>query len=141
MSLLTNGNFTLHAGGQSDFKIDCDALTELEIDEIAKFVAARITFNRVIGVPKGGSRLADALKRYQDGGDGGTVLLVDDVWTTGKAMNNIKKLFKKNIDVIGFVIFARANPEAWVRVLFHVGDFADTRLPEDDLLAEAWPDD
>jgi len=136
MTILINGYFTLHAGGESDFKIDCDSLTDADINEIAKFVGRRIIFSKVLGVPKGGSRLANALKQYEEGPKY-PLLLVDDVWTTGKAMNSIKKRLKG--DVIGFVIFARTKPEDWVRALFYVGDFANTQPNRPSLLSEAWP--
>lgn len=35
MNLFKNGNFTLHSGAQSNYKIDCDALTDKDLETLA----------------------------------------------------------------------------------------------------------
>lgn len=70
-SLFQHGNFLLHSGDTTSFKIDCDALSDDDIETLAFEISLRVPpFSNVEGVPTGGLRLAQALERYRDG-DGG----------------------------------------------------------------------
>lgn len=61
-SLFRSGAFTLHAGNSSDFKIDCDALTDDDWVALAMMIARVVgPFSAVEGVPTGGVSLARAL--------------------------------------------------------------------------------
>lgn len=79
--------FKLHSGRKSDFKIDCDALTDEDLAALAKKVSqSHLRFREVIGIPKGGLRFAEALKPYcRRRGD---ILIVDDVYTSGGSMRD-----------------------------------------------------
>lgn len=111
MNLFQDGEFTSAAGQKLDFKIECDALTKEDWDCLAYQIAKRVgAFSVVMGVPTGGLPLQDALWKYQVGGDNYPILVVDDVWTTGKSM--MEFVLKNNIHEqdcgwIGFVVFAR----------------------------------
>jgi orotate phosphoribosyltransferase len=114
MSIFKHGEFTLHSGDKADFLIDCDALTQKDIDNIAAFMAPRLKpFSTVIGIPQGGLRLGIAMRRYQK--DEGGLLIVDDVLTTGASMEKAKG---EREDVQGVVIFARGPYPTWIRPLF-----------------------
>ncbi len=65
MSLLKQGEFTLHSGEKSFFKIDCDFLTDEDIETLAFMVSKKIKFSGVSGVPTGGNRLKKALEKYR----------------------------------------------------------------------------
>lgn len=122
MSLLQCEKFKSHSGLDLDFKIDCDYLSDGDIDCIAKLIAKRTTFGHVYGIPRGGVRLAEALKPYHDD-NVSTVLVVDDVLTTGHSMEEAKSRFEtieKNI--VGWVIFARRTPPEWVNAVFILGE-------------------
>ena len=112
-TLFRRGEFTLHSGKVSDFKIDCDALTATDLDTLAAMIVKAVLepFGSVEGVPTGGLRLAKALEKYATSGP---LLIVDDVLTTGGSM----KAHRGKRDAIGAVIFARGRCPIWVRPLF-----------------------
>jgi len=119
MSLFQQGNFTLSSGQKSNFKIDCDALTDKDIETIALMIKDRIhrTFGRVEGVPTGGLRLAEAMQKYAIPRITDRLLIVDDVYTSGVSMRQHRNL---RFDSIGAVIFARQEVEPWVFPLFRM---------------------
>lgn len=117
MNLFNTGFFRLHSGLHTDFKIDCDALTDEDISTIALQLVRRLPiYGRVEGVPQGGLRLAAEMRKYEvmyrD-----TILIVDDVFTTGGSMDKQRDF---RTGVIGAVIFARADTPAWVTPLFRL---------------------
>lgn len=112
MSLFQRGDFTLHSGEKSGFKIDCDALTDGDLETIACMIAERVpNFGSVEGVPSGGLRLSSALEKYVTVGQ---LLIVDDVYTTGASMETQRR----NRQAQGAVIFTRMEPSPWVMPLF-----------------------
>lgn len=55
MSLFKLGDFELHSGQRSNWKIDCDALTPADWRALAKMIVDRLApFGAVEGVPRGG---------------------------------------------------------------------------------------
>jgi orotate phosphoribosyltransferase len=120
MNLFQSGDFTLHSGEKSNFKIDCDALTDADIEALALMMAMRLPrYEKVIGVPSGGLRIAKALERYES--IFGSLLIVDDVYTTGASMENKLTEIRqedRECPVIGAVIFARRPTPAWITPLF-----------------------
>ncbi len=104
---------SLSSGRSSAFKIECDGLTDEDIGTAACLLARLLpTFGDVEGVPRGGLRLADALRPLwvRDA----PVLIVDDVWTTGASM----EAHRAGRDAIGAVLFARGPVAPWVTPLF-----------------------
>jgi hypothetical protein len=93
------------AGGQSlSWKIECDVLSDADLKTIAAVCAPSLPkFCEAVGVPRGGLRLAAAMNAYADPA-AKRVLIVDDVWTTGKSMTAIGASYA---EWIGFVAFAR----------------------------------
>lgn len=121
MSLFQLGDFTLHSGKKSRFKIDCDHLTDEDLQAVAAMMFAALPpFKRVEGIPRGGLRLAEALQPYcmpeETARYSSKVarewLIVDDVWTTGGSLMRVvreKSAGLKHVDsVMGAVIFARS---------------------------------
>lgn len=113
------GNFVSHSGETLTFKIDCDALTDDDITCIAKIITIKIPkFFKAIGIPAGGTRLANELNKYSDSASN-VILIIDDVLTSGNSMEEsrkeTKKLFKNN-PIVGFVIFNRSkkNLPSWI---------------------------
>jgi len=118
MSLFNLGNFILSSGISSEFKIDCDFLTDEDLETIAKIIYENNkSFGSVIGIPTGGLRLSKILQKYIDK-TSKTLLIVDDVLTTGKSMIGMFEKFKKTTAIIGVVIFARGSCPDWVMPLF-----------------------
>lgn len=108
------GIFTLHSGEKASFKIDCDALTESDMECIAWMLNLKLPpFGTVEGIPRGGMRLAVAMEKYITPSSK-RILLVDDVYTTGMSMEVARGLRH----VTGAVIFARNKPSYWIVPLF-----------------------
>lgn len=103
-------DFTSHAGLSLNWKIECDDLTDEDIETLAWVVSRKFTFGSVKGIPRGGLRLAAALEQYCTTGPR---LLVDDVLTTGSSL--VAEYSKGDI---GVVIFARGNCPKWVTPIF-----------------------
>lgn len=118
MTLFQCKKFTSHSGLKLDFKIDCDYLSDSDIKCVAKLIAKKTRFGHVYGIPSGGTRLAEALEPYSDP-HSNTLLIVDDVLTTGQSMEEVKKYFETlKYEVAGWVIFARRKPPKWVNAVF-----------------------
>jgi orotate phosphoribosyltransferase len=113
MNLFNYGSFQLHSGDTSHWKIDCDALSDEDWETLAFMIQSEIKFGSVIGIPKGGIKLAAALEKYRT--NGYPTLIVDDVLTTGKSMNNLKT---QNPDAVGVVVFARDKCPKWITPIF-----------------------
>jgi orotate phosphoribosyltransferase len=124
VTLIEHGQFTLHSGRHSDYRIDCRALSDDDIESLASMVARRFRFRSVHSIPRGGDRLGRALEKYAlpDDHNAWDVLLVDDVMTTGISMNTARAdLEAYGYSVIGVVIFGRAcgvDPD-WINPIFH----------------------
>ena len=110
--MFDTGTFTLHGGQESQWKIECDALTEADWKTLAAMIAERQTFSDVEGVPSGGWSLADALVAYRS--PEGPLLIVDDVLTTGVSMETQRA----DREAVGYVVFARGPCPPWVQALF-----------------------
>lgn len=112
VTLFQAGSVMLHSGQVSDFKIDCDVLSDADLETLARLIAERCgPFGAVEGVPRGGLRLASALMPHATTG---RLLIVDDVLTTGASMEQQRA----ERDAIGAVIFARGPCPSWVTPLF-----------------------
>lgn len=125
------GAFRLHSGGASSFKIDCDALADADLDALAAEAYARLpAFGHVVGVPRGGLRLAAALRRYEVAACD-RVLVADDVLTTGRSVLEARAAVLADatrhgfpgVPVSGVVIFARGPVPPWVLPLFTMAEF------------------
>lgn len=141
------GWFASHSGFQLPFKIDCeDGLHDGDWEAIASIIAWKFAFRSVYGIPKGGVKLARALDKYVT--PGYPVLIVDDVLTTGKSMEEARARLgfipaecSKDCDtpdcpyihlpieqpVIGVVVFARGPCPNWVWPLLTVNEWAQSR--------------
>lgn len=123
INLFQIGSFTLHSGQESNFKIECDALADLDWGTLAYIVSSKFRFSNVIGIPRGGLDFAEALKPYASNKDDEPWLIVDDVLNTGGSMqegkDNLKGLGK---DAIGVVVFARGSCPEWIHPIFQFWD-------------------
>jgi len=118
MGLFNKGEFTLHSGKQTDFLINCNALTNEDLAALALQIKKLVPpFGRVIGIPRGGLRLARALHPLRTP-DAEMTLVVDDVLTSGSSMQDMAEVIKGPVQ--GAVLFARGALPNWVMALFHV---------------------
>lgn len=116
MTLFRIGDFALHSGDRSRWKIECDSLTDEDWAALALMVVERVKpFTAVRGVPRGGLKLAKALEPYRSFGNG--VLIVDDVLTTGASMEQARR---GRDSAQGAVVFARGECPDWVTPLFRM---------------------
>lgn len=114
--LIQLGKFSLHSGETSDFKIDCDALNIRELRAIAYLLSKRLPpFKLAVGVPTGGTKIAGCMEKYYSKSPDARILIVDDVYTTGASMNQLRAEIP---EAMGAVIFARNNPPEWITPLF-----------------------
>lgn len=124
MGLFKNEPFLSHAGNPLLWKIECDALDDEDIETLASIIARHFKFSEVIGIPRGGIRLANALLKYRSGASG--ILIVDDVFTTGKSMEEARRNHgKDDKDIIGIVIFARGEVSCppWIKPICLFSDW------------------
>lgn len=103
-------DFISHAGKKMEWKIECDDLTDDDLETLAYVVSKKLTFGSVYGIPRGGVRFAKMLERYCT--EGGR-LLVDDVFTTGMSMDA-----EHREGDAGLVIFSRGETPDWVTSIF-----------------------
>ena len=126
-TLFKKRDWVMHSGGTAHYKIECDALTDEDIETLAFIIASKSAsfgqkgtgIQSVYGIPRGGTRLAHALEHHID--RQGTVrLIVDDVMTTGRSMEEAKQMGKGDF---GVVIFARGACPDWVKPIFQMNWF------------------
>ena len=120
MNIFQLGDFKLHSGQKSKWKIDCDALTDADYETFAWIVSNefKIKFGKVKPIPRGGNRFAEALKKYESRSWDIHTLIVDDVLTTGKSFEAMRRKEVENI--LGVVIFARGKCPDWVIPIFQM---------------------
>ena len=119
MNLFQLGDFTLNSGVKSKWKLECDALTDDDIETLAEMIRQMVgPFSSVEGVPRGGLRLAAALQPFAT--LHGPHLIVDDVLTTGGSMERRKTELgsTKGTKTVGAVVFARGQCPWWIKPLF-----------------------
>ena len=117
------GDFKLHSGQNSNFKIECDMLSEHDWGTLAYLVSSKFVFSNVIGIPRGGLDFAEALKPYASNKLNHPWLIVDDVLNTGGSMEegraNLQGLGKT---AIGVIVFARGPCPDWIHPMFQFWD-------------------
>jgi adenine/guanine phosphoribosyltransferase-like PRPP-binding protein len=114
-------DFISHSGKSFQWKIECDDLTDGDIECIANIINGQLSFKKVYGIPRGGLRLAAALQKYCDP-DAREILIVDDVLTTGKSMEKMRETMRKageSSPIYGVVIFSRGGSLPWVFPIFN----------------------
>lgn len=118
--MLETGDFKLSSGRKSEFKIECDSLTDTDWATAAKIIGEKTLFGYVYGVPTGGLKFAEHLQKYKKEGHK-RVLIVDDVLTTGGSMNRLRDKLSQHhsfYDFMGVVLFARGDCPDWVTAIF-----------------------
>jgi len=99
--------FVSSAGIPLPFKIECDHLKDTDLETLAAYAAKKLPdFGTVTGVPRGGDRLAHFFRKYEKPYST-RLLIVDDVWTTGKNMLYYSSRIVVGDDWIGCVLFER----------------------------------
>lgn len=128
MSLFEHGSFLLHSGATSDWRINCDDLTDTDIGVLAKLAATTVGDFHYVVCPEShtGSaapKLRDALRKYANPRPDGqpVMLIVDDVCTTGNSMNEVLTHHGRYYRATkGLVLFARGKCPDWITPLFQM---------------------
>ena len=122
-SLFQQGNFRLHSGQVSNFKIDCDFLTDDDLDTLARIATSMLpNYSKVLGIPTGGERFARALEAHCS--LVGPVLIADDVYTTGTSLESFRGALEASHETswkscLGITIFSRnLTMLPWVKSIF-----------------------
>lgn len=132
MGLFQKKQVKLHSRKLSTFKIECDSLSYLDEECLCYLISTKFKFRAVFGVPNGGLKLAEGLKKYCSNDRNDDVLIVDDVLTTGQSMREFRNEVKDflldetsedNTNIIGVVIFARGVCPKWVTPIFSMDYF------------------
>ncbi len=128
MNLFEQKEFFMHSGEFTTFKIECDALTDEDIETVAYLISKKFHFRRVQGIAKGGTRLGIALQKYITK-DSSISLMVDDVLTTGSSMEEARfstwAEYPTGDVVLGVVIFARGKCPDWITPIFQLWDYEE----------------
>ena len=130
-TLFERGDFTLHGGGKSRWRINAEGLSDEDWDALV--IAARPLMiggrpRTIVGIPSGGLAFAAAIERaYPVHPSGGGVLIVDDVLTTGRSMAEARLAALSDSpqsefrNSRGLVAFARGPLPGWVRAIWKLG--------------------
>ena len=104
------GDFKLASGIKSWYKLECDLLTDSDIEIILENNKHRIPeFGIAMGVPTGGLRIARLIEKYKTP-DSSKILIVDDVLTTGSSVKTF--IIDNDLKVNNvFVLFSRIKSE------------------------------
>jgi orotate phosphoribosyltransferase len=122
MDLFQKQKFTSHAGIPMEWKIEMDAISDKEWDCLAAMIMdyQKEPFSKVVGIPRGGVKLQNALQKYSEWEPKHPWLVVDDVYTTGTSFREFCTT-KETMFAYKWVVFARqptVKEECGVRALF-----------------------
>ena len=126
--MIEYGWFLTHSKWQLPWKINCDSFTDEDWEGIAKILQWKFAFGSVYGIPRGGTKLAEACQKHITVGY--PPLIVDDVLTTGASMREAKEKLRveTGFDPIGFVVFNRhIDCPGWIWSLFNVNQWSQSR--------------
>lgn len=117
--------FKSHAGKPLSWKIECDTLTQEDIDCLANIISMTHSYKNVDHPPTKSANLINLVSKlalYKTANGNYDYLIVDDVFTTGKSMEDIYIHLKENHgkSIIGIVLFARSECPHWITPVFQL---------------------
>jgi len=119
--IFQNKVFLGHSGQTLNWNVECDSLSVNDWDWAAARVAEKYGFITVEGIPRGGTPFEKALIKHIS--QTGYHLIVDDVFTTGKSMEEARSKFKIHVSaegILGIVLFARAETPEWIEPIWRL---------------------
>jgi len=118
------GDFTLHSGAKSDWRINEEALSDKSIEAAAHLLSKRLPpFEDCYAIPDGGLRLCTAMHSFAARTGFGTLLICDDVLMTGWSMHVKRQellISHPSKRIVGAVIFARGPCAGWITPLWNL---------------------
>jgi len=120
--LVQLGDHKLNAGKRSCYKLVCDQFIADNVEALAWMLRQLAgPYGSVAGIPRGGLSLAAAMEKYRDRSLERTLLLVDDVITTGGSLNRERERLAGQYDhIIGVAVFSRGPLPSWVSAMFEM---------------------
>lgn len=123
----------LYSGALSYWKVGCDALTDEELNWFAKMISVVVEpFGVVEYVPTGARRIGEKVEKYALTGHP-TVLIVDDVLTTGNSMESFRRdvqILYPNAKIIGATMFNRSGIHIdWINSIWYMNPIVVENLP------------
>jgi orotate phosphoribosyltransferase len=126
--LFQHGDFTLHSGKKSTWKIEGDALTPSDWEGLAAIAVTFLPpFTEVYGVPRGGIPLAKAMTHHLSLTGEAILprlrLICEDVITTGSSIEAYRKQLEVqygSCPTVGLCVFARGSCPGWILPLFQM---------------------
>jgi len=123
--MFKNGEFTSHAGKKLSWKIECDSLDRNDITTICELIASKFAFKEAY-CPVTNSHFVNDMTRflnhYHATKNCSQILIVDDVLTTGKSMEERRQnLIRQNVlysHIKGVVLFSRGECPRWITPIF-----------------------
>lgn len=122
-------NFKSHTGKLLSWKIECNDLSKDDIKCITNVIIHRISYQHVLCPPtksKQLRRLIALLKHHATKEGRYAYLIIDDVLTTGKSMEQEYQFLQNHgIEkrlITGIVIFARNECPHWITPIFQLND-------------------
>lgn len=130
-NLIQLGDFPLHSGNHSWFKLVADKFIEENVKGLVELILALTgPFSSVEGVPTGGLVLAAGLNKYSTNDKEHPHLIVDDVLTTGGSMEKAwlaayerdgsPEFIRPGHYINGAVVFARGKCPPWIKAIFQL---------------------
>lgn len=130
-NLIQLGDFPLHSGGHSWFKLVADKFIEENAKGLARMIRELVgLFSSVEGIPAGGLVLAAELDKHSTNSKTHPHLIVDDVLTTGGSMEKAwqaayerdgkPQFIRPGHYINGVVIFARGKCPPWIKAIFQL---------------------
>ena len=122
--LIQLGKFILNSGRESDYKLIADDFIADNLDSLAMLIRRVVgPFGAVQGIPRGGLLIAEALGKLASVELPNTLLIVDDVLTTGGSMRRSREYAASKYEyIVGAVVFARGPCPTWITPLFQLPD-------------------
>lgn len=130
-NLIQLGDFPLHSGNHSWFKLVADHFIEENLEGLVELILKLIgPFSSVEGIPTGGEKLAAELNKYKTNSKVHPHLIVDDVLTTGGSFEKVweaayerdgkPEFIRPSHYINGAVVFARGKCPPWVKAIFQL---------------------
>lgn len=115
-------DFISHSGLPLTWKIECDAINENEWAALAHMIREYepAKWQKAVGIPRGGLALAHELNKFSTSNPNDPILIVDDVYTTGKSFHDfIASKIEYDQSIICWCVFARKKPiDDMIKALF-----------------------
>jgi orotate phosphoribosyltransferase len=118
--LIELGKFVLNSGKESEFKLIADEFIRENLEGLVHLLRKAVgPFGAVHGIPRGGCLLAEALDKHSCVELPQTLLIVDDVLTTGGSMKRAREQKAGEREyIVGAVVFSRGPCPGWITPLF-----------------------